>query len=210
MRIREEFEKILCEKEPLKAIKRMGKLKIISHLFEKTYYTPTLEKDLENLFDILHFFNYNMPFYLNKVRIFHVVLFVILQYTSEESLKNISARYGLPKEFIRKLQQAKRANELISNHLNKYGKIDELSFFYKITNTLDNEQFIFLAVKLPPQIVDIYYTYLKKLTDLKLSISGKNLLEKGYKGIEIKEKLEEIKKLLLDGKIKPGEEKDYI
>lgn len=210
MRIREEFEKILCEKEPLKAIKRMGKLKIISHLFEKTYYTPTLEKDLENLFDILHFFNYNMPFYLNKVRIFHVVLFVILQYTSEESLKNISARYGLPKEFIRKLQQAKRANELISNHLNKYGKIDELSFFYKITNTLDNEQFIFLAVKLPPQIVDIYYTYLKKLTDLKLSISGKDLLEKGYKGIEIKEKLEEIKKMLLDGKIKPGEEKDYI
>lgn len=210
MRIREEFEKILCEKEPLKAIKRMGNLKIISHLFEKTYYTPTLEKDLENLFDILHFFNYNMRFYLNKVRIFHVVLFVILQYTSEESLKNISARYGLPKEFIRKLQQAKRANELISNHLNKYGKIDKLSFFYKITNTLDNEQFIFLAVKLPPQIVDIYYTYLKKLTDLKLSISGKDLLEKGYKGIEIREKLEEIKKLLLDGKIKPGEEKDYI
>jgi len=210
MRIREEFEKILCEKEPLKAIKRMGNLKIISHLFEKTYYTPTLEKDLENLFDILHFFNYNMRFYLNKVRIFHVVLFVILQYTSEESLKNISARYGLPKEFIRKLQQVKRANELISNHLNKYGKIDELSFFYKITNTLDNEQFIFLAVKLPPQIVDIYYTYLKKLTDLKLSISGKDLLEKGYKGIEIREKLEEIKKLLLDGKIKPGEEKNYI
>jgi len=210
MRIREELEKILEEPEPMKAVKRMGKLKIIFHLFEKTYYSPTLEKDLEKLFDVKGYFKANLPSYLNKVRLFHLVLDVLLQYTPEESLKKISERYGLPKDFIKNLMQVKKVYSEISKDLNDKEKILKLSYFYEKTNGFQNEQLIFLAVKLPEELLEKYYEYLRKIEKLKLSITGKDLLKKGYEGVQIKAKLEEIKKKLLNGEIQPGEEKNLI
>jgi len=210
MRIREELEKILEEPEPMKAVKRMGKLKIIFHLFEKTYYSPTLEKDLEKLFDVKGYFKANLPSYLNKVRLFHLVLDVLLQYTPEESLKKISERYGLPKDFIKNLMQVKNVYSEISKDLNDKEKILKLSYFYEKTNGFQNEQLIFLAVKLPEELLEKYYEYLQKIEKLKLSITGKDLLKKGYEGAQIKAKLEEIKKKLLNGEIQPGEEKNLI
>lgn len=215
MRLREEFEKILNEPDPLKALERMGNLNIISHLFEKTYYTPTLQKELEKLFQVLDFFNKNLKNYTKNVRIFHVVLYVLLQYTPTDSLKKIVQRYGLPKNFINKLQQINSIFEEINDTIkNSFGKqLKEIftpSFFYDRCSTLDNEQLIFFATKLPDDLLPLFYSYLKKLEELNLQISGKDLLEKGYKGKEIKLKLEEIKKLLLDGKIQPGEEKKLI
>ena len=210
MRIREELEKILEEPEPMNAIKRMGKLKIIFHLFERTYYSPTLEKDLEKLFDVKGYFKANLPSYLNKVRLFHLVLDVLLQYTPEESLKKISERYGLPKDFIKNLMQVKNVYSEISKDLNDKEKILKLSYFYEKTNGFQNEQLIFLAVKLPEELLEKYYEYLRKIEKLKLSITGKDLLKKGYEGVQIKAKLEEIKKKLLNGEIQPGEEKNLI
>ncbi|ABX32388.1 CBS domain containing protein [Petrotoga mobilis SJ95] len=210
MRIREELEKILEEPQPMKAIKRMGKLKIILHLFEKTYYSPTLEKDLEKLFDVREYFKANLPNYLNKVRLFHIVLCVLLQYTPEESLKKITERYGLPKDFIKNLIQVKNVFNEISIDLNDKEKTSKLSYFYEKTNGFQNEQLIFLAVKLPEELLAKYYEYLRKIEKLKLSITGKDLLKKGYEGVQIKTKLEEIKKKLLNGEIQPGEEKNLI
>ncbi|PNR87706.1 tRNA nucleotidyltransferase [Petrotoga sp. 9T1HF07.CasAA.8.2] len=210
MRIREELEKILEEPEPMKAVKRMGKLKIIFHLFEKTYYSPTLVKDLEKLFDVKGYFKANLPSYLNKVRLFHLVLDVLLQYTPEESLKKISERYGLPKDFIKNLMQVKNVYSEISKDLNDKEKILKLSYFYEKTNGFQNEQLIFLAVKLPEELLEKYYEYLRKIEKLKLSITGKDLLKKGYEGVQIKAKLEEIKKKLLNCEIQPGEEKNLI
>lgn len=210
MRIREELEKILEEPEPMKAVKRMGKLKIIFHLFERTYYSPTLEKDLEKLFDVKGYFKANLPSYLNKVRTFHLVLDVLLQYTPEESLKKITARYGLPKDFIKNLMQVRNVYNEISKELKDSEKISKLSYFYEKTNGFQNEQLIFLAVKLPEELLAKYYEYLRKIEKLKLSITGKDLLKKGYEGVQIKTKLEEIKKKLLNGEIQPGEEKNLI
>jgi tRNA nucleotidyltransferase (CCA-adding enzyme) len=210
MRVREELEKILEEPEPLNAIKRMGKLKIIFHLFERTYYSPTMEKDLEKLFDVKEYFKNNLPNYLNKVRPFHLVLDVLLQYTPEESLKKITARYGLPKDFIKNLMQVRNIYSEISKELKDKKKISKLSYFYEKTNGFQNEQLIFLAIKLPEELLEKYYEYLGKIEKLKFSITGKDLLKKGYEGAQIKAKLEEIKKKLLNGEIQPGEEKNLI
>ena len=215
MRLREEFEKILNEPEPLKAIERMGNLNIISHLFEKTYYTPTLQKELEKLFQVIDFFNNNLKSYTKNVRIFHVVLYVLVQYTPVESLKRVVQRYGLPKDYISKLQQVnslyEEINDLIKESFGKqYKDIFKPSFFYERCSSLDNEQLIFMATKIPDDILSYFYNYLKKLDELTLLISGKDLLKKGYKGKEIKIKLEEIKKKLLDDEIKPGEELSLI
>lgn len=208
MRLREELEKILEEPEPLKAIKRMGKLNIINHLFENTYYTPTLESDIEKLFKIIEYFKNELNNYLVKVRILHLILYVILQYTPVNALNNIITRYGLPKDFIKKLQEVKQAHDELSIKTKKISPKEafRISYLYELTSNFDNEQIVFFAVKLPEEILSYYYTYLKKLKILNISISGEVLLRKGYKGKEIKEKLEEIKKKILDEEIKPGEE----
>jgi tRNA nucleotidyltransferase (CCA-adding enzyme) len=215
MRLREEFEKILNEPEPLKALERMGNLNIISHLFEKTYYTPTLQKELEKLFQVIDFFNNNLKSYTKNVRIFHVVLYVLVQYTPVESLKRVVQRYGLPKDYVNKLQQVNSLYEEVNNIIKEsfgkqYKDIFKPSFFYERCSSLDNEQLIFMATKIPDDILSYFYNYLKKLDELTLLISGKDLLKKGYKGKEIKIKLEEIKKKLLDDEIKPGEELSLI
>jgi len=210
MRIREEFEKILEEPEPLKAIKRMGKIKIIFHLFEETYYSPAIEKDLEKLFEVTEYFKKNLPNYLNKVRLFHLVLYVLLQYTPEESLKKNCVRYGLPKDFIKNLMQVKNVYNKISKEVRDKEETSKLSYFYEKTSGFQNEQLIALAVKLPEELLEKYYEYLLKIEKLKLSITGKDLLKKGYKGVQIKTKLEDIKKKILNGEIQPGEEKNLI
>ena len=139
----------------------------------------------------------------------------MVQYTPVESLKRVVQRYGLPKDYISKLQQVnslyEEINDLIKESFGKqYKDIFKPSFFYERCSSLDNEQLIFMATKIPDDILSYFYNYLKKLDELTLLISGKDLLKKGYKGKEIKIKLEEIKKKLLDDEIKPGEELSLI
>ena len=54
MRLREEFEKILNEPEPLKALERMGNLNIISHLLKK-HIIPQRYKRIRKLFQVIDF-----------------------------------------------------------------------------------------------------------------------------------------------------------
>lgn len=204
-RLREEIEKILKEKSPLKSIRRMGEFKIISHLFPFSYYTPTLDKDVEELFEIYEYFKKNYEKYTKKVRFFHLLLFILLQYTPEETVKFIEYRYGLPGDFYDNLVEAKKVCETLNNI-----KSPQYSHFFDKIKILNNEQIIFTSVKLKEHLREKLFKYLEKIETLKLSVNGRELKEKGYYGKEIKDKLEELTKKLLNDEIKPGEEKKYI
>jgi tRNA nucleotidyltransferase (CCA-adding enzyme) len=204
-RLREEIEKILKEKSPLKSIRRMGEFKIISHLFPFSYYTPTLDKDVKELFKIYDYFEKNYEKYTKKVRFFHLLLFILLQYTPEETVKFIEYRYGLPGNFYDNLVEAKKVCETLNNI-----KSPQYSHFFDNIKILNNEQIIFTSVKLKEHLREKLFKYLEKIESLKLSVNGRDLKEKGYYGKEIKDKLEELTKKLLNDEIKPGEEKKYI
>ncbi|UYO99143.1 CBS domain-containing protein [Oceanotoga sp. DSM 15011] len=204
-RLREEIEKILKEPNPLKAIKRMGEFKIITHLFPYTYYTPTLEKDVEKLFEYYEIIKHKAPIYTYKVRKLHLLFYILLQYTPNNSLKEIQQRYGLPGEFFEKLDQAKKAYQTINEQ-----KDISNSKYYEILCTFNNEQIIYTGIKVSDNKKQEYTDYLNKVKEIKLKTTGKDLKEKGYKGRQIKEKLEELKKLRLDEKITPDQEKNYI
>jgi tRNA nucleotidyltransferase (CCA-adding enzyme) len=209
-RIREEIEKILKETNPLKSIRRLGEFKIISHIFPYSYYTPTLDKDIETMFEFYNFLKFNMPEYVRKMREIHILTYILLQHTPVDSLVFIEFRYGFPKKFFEKLQISKKAVSKLNNYKIEKNKNIKLSNFYEQTKNFNNEQLIFTYVKLSDTIKKDYLEYLKKIKDLKLKISGKDLMEHGYKGKEISEKIEEITKDILDERIKAGEELELI
>ncbi|SDC77233.1 CBS domain-containing protein [Geotoga petraea] len=204
-RIRDELEKILKEPKPLKSIRRMGEFKIISHLFPFSYYTPTLDKDVEKLFELYGYFEKNYKQYTQNVRFLHLLLFVLLQYTPEETVKFIEYRYGLPGNFYDNLAEARESFEKL-NEL----KHPQYSHFFDCIKILNSEQIIFVAVKLKENLREKLFKYFDKIENLELSVNGKELKDKGYYGKEIKNKLEELTKKLLNDEIKPGEERKYI
>jgi tRNA nucleotidyltransferase (CCA-adding enzyme) len=185
-RLREELEKILKEPKPLKSIRRMGEFKIISHLFPFSYYTPTLDKDVEKLFEIYEYFENNYEQYTKKVRFLHLLLFILLQYTPEDTIRFIEYRYGLPGNFYDNLAEAKEVYETLNNL-----KSPQYSHFFDNIKILNNEQIIFTSVKLKEHLREKLFKYFDKIDSLKLSVNGRELKEKGYYGKEIKDKLEE-------------------
>lgn len=204
-RLREELEKILKEPHPLKSIRRMGEFKIISHLFPFSYYTPTLDKDVEKLFEIYDYFEKNYELYTKKVRFLHLLLFILLQYTPEDTIKFIEYRYGLPGNFYDNLIEAKESFDKLNSL-----KSPKYSHFFDNIKILNNEQIIFAAVKLNDNLREKLFNYFDKIENLKLSVNGKELKDKGYYGKEIKDKLEELTRKLLNEEIKIGEERKYI
>ncbi|BBE30766.1 tRNA nucleotidyltransferase [Tepiditoga spiralis] len=191
-RLREEIEKIIKEKSPINGIKRLGKLKIISHLFPYTYYTPTLENEIIKMFAFYDLLNKENKKYIENTNKFYILLYVILQYTSIDVLEFIRVKYGLPKNFVEKLVDVK-------NVFNKINKEDiKFSEIYELTKKFNNEQIIFLASKISDKMREHFYKYLKKLSNIKLPLNGKDLKKMGYVRNEIGIKLDELTKIELD------------
>ena len=77
---------------------------------------------------------------------------MLVQYTPVESLKIVS-RYGLPKDYVNKLQQVNSLYEEVNNIIKEsFGKQYKDIFkpsFSMNDASLDNEQLIFLLQKFP-------------------------------------------------------------
>lgn len=209
-RLREELEKVLKEADPIKSIRRLGEFKVFSHLFSYTYYTPTLDKDIVTAFNFYDFLKKNFDYYTNKVRKFHILLYVLLQHTPEDSLNFIEFRYGLPKKFFEKMMSVKEAVNIFNNFKENNKRKIKYSDFHKEIAGFNNEQFIYLYSKLSDSNKDLLKEYMKKLLVIKLKVNGRLLLEKGYKGKEISNKLNEIYEKRLDGEITQEEEFSLI
>lgn len=204
MRLREEFEKILNEKDNIDALKEMGFLKILDHLF---LYSEYNEKNIEAFSKILNFHNWmknTIPEYTYKIKLFHLFMYSYLLFENGKAIDYSSKRYGLPKKFIFNIEKLKKGISLI----NKLTPKSPYSDFYNILNSFDNELIIILAGFINNDLLKKYINYLLKIKDFKLNINGKDLLNLGIKGGNIGKILNEIKMKKLDGKIQ--DEKEYL
>lgn len=99
-RIRQEIEKILEEKNPIKAIKRMAELDMIKHIFPKTYYTATMEEKFVRLFKFIPYLKERFENFND----FYAVSTIFLEYYDKSTLEEMRAKYGYPKKFIETLK----------------------------------------------------------------------------------------------------------
>ena len=79
-----------------------------------------------------------------------------------------------------------------------FEKSVKYSEIYEILNGFSHEQVIFILSKLSEDSREKIYEYINKIKNIKMTVDGKQLKNKGLKGIEIKNELERIKKELLD------------
>ncbi|ONN26767.1 tRNA nucleotidyltransferase [Thermosipho affectus] len=171
-RIRQELEKIIKEKDPVKGIKRLAELKILMHIFPKTYFTTTMEKKLKNMlvsFDLLK----NI---YTKRNIFYAFLRILLEFYDMESLKNVEERYGIPKKFVDELKKTERrlipVIEMIKTRI-------KFSDIYKVIGKPIFETATHIMAYLDDNNSREYFKkYLERVFSTKLNIKGNILKDK--------------------------------
>ncbi|KLO22039.1 tRNA nucleotidyltransferase [Marinitoga sp. 1197] len=204
MRLREEFEKILNERNIIDSLKEMGRLEILDHLF---LYTKYNEKKIKIFKRVLIFYNWlkeNALQYIKSVKIFHLFLYSYLINESNDAKSYVFNRYGLPKKFINNIEKF----EKLQKELKKINPDSLFSDFYKLTDSFDNELLIVLSGYIDLQTTEKYKKFLLKIKDFKLNITGNDIIKLGIKGKKVGEILNKIKMYKLDDNI--NDEKDFL
>ncbi|AEH50411.1 CBS domain-containing protein [Pseudothermotoga thermarum] len=204
-RIRQEFEKIVQEIKAVKAIKRLAEFDAIKRTFPGTFYTATMEEKLRALFDFLPW----AEKHFGQVDRFYSVMFVLLEYHNEQLLNEIKERYGLSLKFLQQLKLLKKMiiplSQMIKLRMN-------FSDIYKVTHDISPEGFCYIASYLEPDDQEYLKQFLERVSTVKLTISGKDLIDKF--GLKPSKKLGEILESIycakLDGLIDDSNELEYV
>ncbi|AMW33051.1 CBS domain-containing protein [Fervidobacterium islandicum] len=171
-RIRQEIEKILEEREPMKAIRRLAELGILKHIFPKTYYTPTMDEKLERVFKFLP----SVKERYQNISDFYAISTVLLEFYDKETLDDMRNRYGYPKKFIESLKFTENMmmplKSMIETRLN-------FSDIYKVIGKGNPYIFIHLSAYLEEDDQEYLITYIDAILNTKLEkVSGKYVIER--------------------------------
>ncbi|KAF2957056.1 CBS domain-containing protein [Marinitoga sp. 38H-ov] len=202
MRLREEFEKILSEKNIIESLNEMGELKILDHLFKYSKFKIDKIKHYDKILKFYEWVNENIPEYLNKIKHFHLFLYSYLLNETDKAIMYSYEKYGLPKNFLNNIEKLKNVIYII-----KSSNFSKLSDIYKLVENFDNELLITLGGYIDGENISLYKKYLLEIKDLKLNISGKDLINLGINGKQIGKILNEIKLKKLDDNI---DEREYL
>ncbi|PLV59414.1 CBS domain-containing protein [Thermotoga sp. KOL6] len=200
-RIRQEIEKILEERNPLKSIRRMAEFNIVRHLFPKTYYTPSMDGKMENLFRNIPWVEKNY----GKVNKFYAVLHIFLEFYDDEAWSETKKRYSLRGNLINEIRHVEKSAPALVEMLKEEVPT---SFIYPIVKGVNNETICHFLSYLEGKEEESFKTHLLKIKNTKLEkIDGNYLIKKGIKsGKIIGEVLEKVLMKKLDGDTRDEEE----
>ncbi len=200
MRLRQELEKILKEREPLKSVKRLARLGVIKHLFPRTYYSHVMDKKLEGLFSFLPFAEKKFPS-LNK---FYALMYVFLEYYDEGSLEFVKYRYSIPDKVTGELKLLEKRVKDIADGIDR-GK--KFSWIYENLRDVSPEGMCYVASYLTDEGRERLKNYLNKLDLAKPRVvNGKYLAKLGVNpGPEMGRIIGEVIKGKLDGIVEDEE-----
>lgn len=203
-RLRQEFEKILEEKSVFEALKRLSDFEVIKHMFPGVFYTSSMEEKLRALFMFLPW----AENFFEKLNRFYAVMYVFLEYHSENLLEEIRQRYGLSHCFVSELKVIKKMivplSKMISLHM-------EFSDIYRVTQSFSSEAFCYVASYLDSQAQQYLKEFLEKVKGTRLKING-GYLVKNFNlkpGKLVGDILEKLYCAKLDGVITDESEEEY-
>jgi len=171
-RIRQEIEKILEERQPLIAIRRLAELGILKHIFPKTYYTPTMDEKLERVFRFLPLVKQRYQ----NISDFYAISTVLLEFYDKETLDFMRNRYGYPKKFIESLKFTENMMLPLKSMIES-----QLSFsdIYKVIGKGNPYIFIHLSAYLDDEGQQYLLRYIDAILKTKLEkVTGKYVMEK--------------------------------
>lgn len=171
-RIRQEIEKILEEKLPLRAIKRMAELGMIKHIFPKTYYTMVMEEKLERLFSFIPFLKDRFDNFSD----FYALSTIFLEYYDKSSLEEMRTKYGYPKKFVESLKYTENMILPIKSMIeSKY----PFSDIYKVLGKANAYVYAHISAYLNSEGHEYLLQYIDTVQNTRLeNVTGKKLIEK--------------------------------
>ncbi|SHH20004.1 CBS domain-containing protein [Thermosipho atlanticus] len=172
-RVRQELEKILEEKKPLDAIKRLANLKILNHIFAKTYYTKVMEEKLKRLFAGFQ----ELEKIYGQINKFYCVLRILLEFYDEQTLKEVVKKYGIPKKFADDLKVTEKKVGFVKEMVEKRVKFSEL---YKILGKPVSETAAHIVAYLDREDRKYLFDYLRRVFNTKLEKVSGNMVIKKY------------------------------
>jgi len=193
-RIRQEIEKILEEKEPIKAFRRMAELGVLKRVFPKTYYTSLMDEKLSRLFKHLPQFKERFE----SVNDFYAVSTILLEYYDKDTLEEMRKKYGYPKRFIESLKMTENLILPLKSMVEERLHFSEI---YKVLGKSTPYVYIHLSAYLEDSGVEYLLKYINALNTTKLeTVTGRYLVEAyGLKqGPMLNRILEELYSLKLD------------
>jgi len=209
-RIRYELTRILEEKNRSEIILQLGRLNVLKHLFDKTYYTPLLEKKIKRLFSGMEWFE---TFYKGNPGLdrFYVLIFLLTEYYTEKQLEEIQDRYGLPKKIVKEIYAFSKRVEIVSQMLNTEMDFSDI---YSLIEENSPEAVVYMTSYLTERGLEHLKEYLRARKRVRLYYTTGKKLIRDYRvpqGERIKEIIREVIKKKLDGELDDAEsEKRFL
>ena len=209
-RIRREFQRSLTESSLFRLFKRYGELEILKHCFPATYYTETLEEKLKRFFDRLlwveRFYDYKGAF--NR---FYALLYLLLEYNTEEQLRDVEAEYGVPRKVTRDIYSFSKKVALIAHMFNTECAFSDL---YVLLEGAKSESLAYLCAYLTEDGTNHFKEYSRLRKGVRFHYVDGNVLTKQYhlqKGSEIREVIVKMTQEKMLGSLNNAqEERDYL
>lgn len=200
MRLRQEMEKILKEKEPLKSIRRLASFDAIKHLFPRTFYTQLMDEKLERLFGFLPW----AKEYFGRVNDFYALMYIFLEYYDEGNLEYVKFIYSIPDKVTNELKELEKKIQEVVEVVRNSSKPSQL---YDIFKKVSPEGVCYIASYLEDESQRKLKDFFEKLKNSRPKIVDGSYLQKlGLKpGPEIGRIIDEVTKAKLDGRIEDEE-----
>ncbi len=203
MRLRQEIEKILRERQPLKSIKRLAEFDAIKHMFPRTFYSKVMEEKLERLFSFLPW----AKEFFGKINDFYALMYIFLEYYDEGSLEYVKYIYSIPDKVTNELKELEKRVAKMAEDIET---AERLSKIHDLIKELSPEGISYVASYLSESGREKLKEYLVKSREMKPKrVNGKYLIKLGLKpGPEIGSVLDELLKAKLDGLV--SDEEEYV
>lgn len=175
-RIRDELITILDESEPIKAIRQMAKLGLLSYLHRRIKLTGKLTEQFYHIGDI---FSWAILYGERKIKRWLLYFLALMGGLNKKELTDVVDKFKFPIDIRETIFLARRGPAILRS-LNKKGM--KSSSIYKILHPLPLEFLLFIMAKYRKTHLEKYIAlYITKLSLAKLRINGDKLKELGFK-----------------------------
>lgn len=175
-RIREELISIFDEPEPIKAIRQMDKLRLLSYIHPKIRQTKEVSYQFYHIGDI---FSWAILYSRGKIKRWLLYFLSLVERLDKKSLEEVVEKFKFPVDVRNTILLLPRVPAILKAFKKRRAKPSDI---YNVLHSFPMEFLLFLMVKYRRTRIEKYIgLYITKLTLVKLRINGDKLKELGFR-----------------------------
>jgi len=201
---------ILLEEDPIRAIKRMGKLNLLKFIHPRIHGDDQLYRLLLEIKKMINW--YHLLYFEEPIRSWFLNFIGLTDQLTSEEFHNICHKFKISQRYLPGLIQVKIKHQTILKDL-AFHQPTKPSRIYKILHPFNMETLLYTMAKSPSEENKKKIShYLTTLRPTKIFLTGKNLKSMGYQPGPIFKKIQEtLLDAKLEGKVKTKQDEvNYV